>query len=61
MSAKDHLWIAGLLSQSRIVSDRRAAVGVAKWAYHRAANAGSLLWYSRGVTRPFPSGVTLPF
>ena len=53
--------IAGRLSDSRIVADRESAVGIAKWAYHRAADSASLLWCSCGVTRPFPSGAVLPF
>jgi hypothetical protein len=42
------------------VSDPRATLGVARWAYGRARDAGSLLWIRRRETRPFPSGASLP-
>jgi 5-methylcytosine-specific restriction endonuclease McrA len=53
--------IAGLLLDSQATADRESATGVAKWAYHRAADSISLVWCRRGVTRPFPAGTALPF
>jgi 5-methylcytosine-specific restriction endonuclease McrA len=53
--------IAGHLKGSRIAVDGDSATGIARWAYKRAERSEALLWSSRGVTRPFPRGMALPF
>lgn len=53
--------IAEQLRDSRVIVDRDSAIGVAKWAYHRAATTEALLWSSLRVTRAFPKDVVLPF
>ncbi len=53
--------IAGYLQNSRIAVDGDSTTGIARWAYERAARSEALLWSGRGVTRPFPRGMALPF
>jgi hypothetical protein len=43
-----------------LVSDPTSTLGVARWAYGRARDSGSLLWMRRHQTRPFPAGAPLP-
>jgi hypothetical protein len=52
--------LAEAMEEQAIVADLAATEGIARWAYHRADEAGALLWIRKGETRQFPRGVTLP-
>jgi HNH endonuclease len=52
--------LAEAMEEQAIVADLAATEGIARWAYHRADEAGALLWIRNGETRQFPRGVTLP-
>ena len=52
--------LGAALEAQAIVADLAATEGAARWAYHRADEAGALLWVRKGETRAFPRGVALP-
>lgn len=52
--------LGAVLAERGIVGDLESTVGVARWAYGRAEQAGALLWVRRAETRPYPRGISLP-
>ncbi len=52
--------LAEAMEEQAIVADLGATEGIARWAYHRADEAGALLWIRKGETRQYPRGVMLP-
>jgi len=52
--------LAEAMEEQAIVADLAATEGIARWAYHRANEAGALLWIRKGETRQYPRGVMLP-
>jgi hypothetical protein len=53
--------LSGRMAERAIVGDLQSAIGIARWAYGRAEQAGALLWVRSRETRPYPRGAALPF
>jgi hypothetical protein len=52
--------IGEAMAKRGIVADLDSARGIARWAYVRAQDSGSLLWVRKGETRRCPRGIALP-